>query len=1215
MNISLNLSDFKSAGVYIREYAMSESINLNSNTIRLIVGFSRKGKFNSPVFLRNAKDMKNIFGPIDTFLERRGSYFHRACYTALELGPIFALNLLALNDDPSQGIVDKVPYQSLSISSTELNGYKQNELYRSYYNTSGFWEADTRKFLGLVDKPASPNKGKLLNITNLSQNPISVIVTKTKSTEVSMFNITAKDWFSETGQVPSYIDEYDFISDYFINVTILQGNWTNYISLSVDPIYGKYFDRKGIRKDKLREFLALPEVKSFGTFTGSIIPDLRDGSGVSYSIDTIINQNLPITGAFIAINTEALEEYDVMANDSDTDNISGVDVVGHNIANSREILGSFASADTRNTPNMINFLSYSFGIKDSYTFTEKNSFNTSVLEDSLSMLKDSVFVEDMSIGKKYGYFENVIKIQSDPNWSSTNPLFVAYEKIKNNVIPGTSVLKRDSTSTTTSYLTIQQAYEITENGNKVFVMLLTHPLKRNESTIFSTNNFYTFTNSNDPADSDDIVSITNPLQNADFGRCVEINVLDDWFTGKSEIDLTSNYLYLRLKNSENTVKGYKVVNISSVITVDEVDVRTLTVQLPPNAVLSTATINANDDVANRFDIYHVAKTVAAFPPVPNHNSSGINTIHICIKPDSLIIEADGGNNVVKSYTYNTLANYIANNVIQTGDMVEAAYVNAIPTTDSYIKIGEGLDDDGILYNTLKLYRSYNTVYSAAGIFEGIEFEEADRVNFQFVNHMLKITDSGVSDIGGSGKKYYNIVTMAPNSKNLTGTKFSVSVADAQTISNNDYIVSQIETDEPGVYRYKLAKIISMIGKYTTDGNTKIVEITLNTPVFEPTPGTFVRFSRIDDVADIYKVFYLDGFKLTDAHMPGTKKSFQYSEEKQLIKILEVLNPMNTSLIERLSSIDMIDFRYVIDTFDGGLSPMTYPKTWLTKLAKERQQCLAIMNAPSIRKFMESNNPRFTQIPTDANPLPDLDTYYIAAGANMELNPAYTFSLPDEEQGAKFSGYFSPFIVIRENGRNFTVPPAALISNLYVRKHLNGEPFKIVAGTRRGVISEPKMIGLEYDFQKRDRDNLEPMGINPIINIPGTGYTINANKMAYQKTQNAFNSLHVRDILITIERDLTVMLRHYLFEPNNDAIRLEIKNRVDAYLDKVRTLEGIYRYETRMSAVNNPSEVINSRMGIIDIYVEPMMGLEKVLANVIVGDNGSVGLSGFNNVFL
>src|SRR5690606_33055084 len=129
----------------------------------------------------------------------------------------------------------------------------------------------------------------------------------------------------------------------------------------------------------------------------------------------------------------------------------------------------------------------------------------------------------------------------------------------------------------------------------------------------------------------------------------------------------------------------------------------------------------------------------------------------------------------------------------------------------------------------------------------------------------------------------------------------------------------------------------------------------------------------------------------------------------------------------------------------------------------------------------STDPRFTDAVTASDPKPILNTDYIVTGGNLSLNPSFTYSLPDEVNGAKYCGFFGPNFIVRDGNRRVSVPPAAYVSNLFVQKFINGTPFAIVAGRKRGVIADPSIERLEYEFLQKDRDNLEPFGINPIIN--------------------------------------------------------------------------------------------------------------------------------------
>src|SRR6056300_616360 len=109
MALSPQLQQFKSSGVYRLEFDKSQTVNIPAETIRLVVGFSKKGPFNTPVFVPNTDFFLAVFGDVDRSLERKGSYFHRMALTCLSRGPIIVLNLMDLDDT-----LDKTQFTSLS---------------------------------------------------------------------------------------------------------------------------------------------------------------------------------------------------------------------------------------------------------------------------------------------------------------------------------------------------------------------------------------------------------------------------------------------------------------------------------------------------------------------------------------------------------------------------------------------------------------------------------------------------------------------------------------------------------------------------------------------------------------------------------------------------------------------------------------------------------------------------------------------------------------------------------------------------------------------------------------------------------------------------------------------------------------------------------------------------------------------------------------------
>ena len=64
MALPANIQQFKSSGVYRLEFDKSQLINIPSETIRLVIGYSNKGPFNTPIFVPDVPFFKDVFGEI-----------------------------------------------------------------------------------------------------------------------------------------------------------------------------------------------------------------------------------------------------------------------------------------------------------------------------------------------------------------------------------------------------------------------------------------------------------------------------------------------------------------------------------------------------------------------------------------------------------------------------------------------------------------------------------------------------------------------------------------------------------------------------------------------------------------------------------------------------------------------------------------------------------------------------------------------------------------------------------------------------------------------------------------------------------------------------------------------------------------------------------------------------------------------------------------------
>lgn len=1113
--VKIDYSQFRASGVYTLEFDASQNVILTSQTIRLVVGFSNKGPFNTPVYIPDVTTAIAIFGDIDRSLEIRGSFFQRSILTCLNNGPVFALNLLRLNDDLETANPDKVPYRSFSVDTEEWNGVVTDRLYASYYNKERFWYADPNYFLATL---SIPDQGKILNLTNLGMSPMSIIVRKSTDANPPLkgYDIFAIDWYG-ANKVPNFMHPYDYMSDYFIDVIAVYGNWTNYQALSQNPKWAPYFTRNGFRKSMIDNFLAQPDVTIVTYVTGCIIPDFVDMNGVTQYIQTLINNNTASNGLFCAIDQAAFDN--ICANPSQ------IDLVGNNLID--ELTGDRDLVTPR-----LDFLSYDQVLVADYLYTQ-NSTGLTGATGFVGPTGSPVYTAGMNAGTLFTlaggtggtagvYYKSFATY--DPN---------AYDA-------GLHYLQTGGTGATAGYF-------------------------QTSTQLLALKDFLTVASSLDQKFIVGVVSgitagTTGPLIN----QFSEANLVKLKVTGTKEI--SGN---LRIYWTHPLDQPYYR---SQGVTVKP------TYNLAP-AIGTTQQFYSNAyqfGWSDYFDITSVmTPTGITGPGVPY-----------------------GYSNVLTGYSSSPFYLDEIYAEIQNGDI---AWTNSAGTQVQYLGFQQTVDRDqfGLVYGRAysNISRAENSIVNVANF--GTTYA-SDNIGYPVSSYKWDLISVGAS---GTNSMQFNQINQFIDCTRIDTTNCLVTQDSNGNVpfSVGDYIVStdlNICTPTNGNRQNRLTKV-TRVAMTTTLGT---YQVTTARPILYYTADSGLRVQKFQSIPQFTNSFdftYLKGFTMTEWHRPN-------STDARISEILDVM--YTTNIAKTLAAKDVISFRYIVDTFSGQILPQS--KYQLSRLAKLRQQALAIINAPSMAQFRASTDPRFTNAPTAADPYPKLNTQYIVDGGNLSLNPTYIFSLPSEDQGSKYAAFYSPYITIRETNRNVNVPPAALVSNNFLVKFANGEPYAIVAGQKRGVISGNNIVGVEYDFTDEDRGNLEPFGINPIIRRRGVGVVIYGNQTAYQQVNSAFNLVHVRDLLISIENDVQEILANYLFDFNEDSIRLEIKTLVDNYLDGVRAGGGIYAYQTIMDASNNTPAIIDMNMGIIDVIIEPARGIQKFINRITVTRTGGIASGGF-----
>jgi hypothetical protein len=1130
--VKLDLSLFKASGVYTLEFDASENIIINPQTIRLVVGYSNVGLFNTPVYCPDITTFQSVFGTIDKTLEKKGSFFHRSTLTCLQSGPVFALNLRLLNNsvdvngDPDYAAgADVARYRAFSVDTEEQNGNnatgaysdpltKQDKLVSSYYNKEKFWFPSTEYFLATEDSSgAKPDSSKLFSIVNLGQNPMSVIVRKSLDSSFPLkgFDITAREYFGPDN-VPTYMNQYDYLSDWFVDVIVISGNWTDYVSLSNDPVYSAYFTSKGFIKSQIDNFLSQDGVNIALTVTGTLIPNFVDQNGTLRYIQTLINNQTPTTGIFCSVNEEALDNI--------LYNPSVFDLVGHHLVDE---LGPDADiTPLPGVPKNLNFLSYSQNLFADFTYYKNVGGSTGGTE-----------IQDTGASPSTGF----------------------------DILPETGTLLQDALYTTSPDYGIPTSDFDTyspsaRDGGAIYIdTLFTNPATHDDQ-ITTLDQFLTVSNT-EPAVRWVLGKVTSNLPTPGYlgfyvGDLVKLRVVE-------AKNITNSTLAPAVQTQLRVRLAHPLINSSASITYVEPWTETNKNSSSDAYQFGTPDYFDNDDVFFSPDIPIGTDSYLAYENSPAYQ----DWVKGNIGDGDVDWQDDSGSSL------------------------------------QYLKFEKNIDRDGFsilvirafaedTFSTPVVIATWDTTYISS---LPVGTNQTTGESFNIVS------------IAGNISDYVDIITqLAPNLIELTiasSVSSGIKVGDL-LVSTDIQIYDNPLTEN---LQSRLTRVIEVKRVASPGGSPGVYTIQVKTerPI-QLYPGVTSRvwkFKSIQEFTRTLNFTYLPGSSIKPASVPN-------GTDTRMNEIYDVLT--NTNLAKTLADTDVITFRYIVDTFDGGIQPNC--KYQLTRLAKNRQKCMAICNAPSMAKFADSIDPRFTSAPSSTDPAPILQPRYIADGGNLSLNPSFTFSLPDEDLGAKFSGFFAPFLTIRENGKNLNVPPAAYVSNNFIRKFITGEPYSIVAGVKRGIISASNLVGLEYDFDIEDREYLEPFGINPIIRKRGIGVVIYGNQTSYQRTNSAFNNLHVRDLLITVESAIEQILSNYVFDFNEDSIRLEVKTLVDNYLTGVRSVGGIYNYLTIMDSSNNTPAIIDQNIGIIDVIIEPARGIHKFINRMTVTRTGGIASGGF-----
>jgi len=296
MSLPLHLQSIKSSGVYRFVYDKSVVPEQYVSTLRLLVGYSEKGPFNTPVYISSRDQFIKTYGNISKRLEKKGIFFHRLALQALAYSPILCLNLKPFSSE-------KVGYMSFDASNIytanpTVPGENTGLQVTSLYDTNRFWALDSDDLPSKIDNNAYIS----IAATDTVDASCSLIMRGVKPEE---YDLSIREWFAGVSdEMPDYLIpvQDEKLQDYFMDVYVFRGEFTEdlcsgdgplvpYFTIKDSKIYlnEAYTDAFGQPADALEALAADPASNFVVAYRGTTIPYFKGTNGNYLSIDLLFN--------------------------------------------------------------------------------------------------------------------------------------------------------------------------------------------------------------------------------------------------------------------------------------------------------------------------------------------------------------------------------------------------------------------------------------------------------------------------------------------------------------------------------------------------------------------------------------------------------------------------------------------------------------------------------------------------------------------------------------------------------------------------------------------------------------------------------------------------------------------------------------------------------------------------------------------------------------
>lgn len=200
-----------------------------------------------------------------------------------------------------------------------------------------------------------------------------------------------------------------------------------------------------------------------------------------------------------------------------------------------------------------------------------------------------------------------------------------------------------------------------------------------------------------------------------------------------------------------------------------------------------------------------------------------------------------------------------------------------------------------------------------------------------------------------------------------------------------------------------------------------------------------------------------------------------------------------------------------------------------------------------------------------------------------------------------------------SGANAVVPASHMMLRTIALNDQVAYPWFAPAGTRRGGITNATSVGYidadtsEFNvvaLNNGQRDTLYDLKINPIPFFVGVGLVAYGQKTR-ARNASSLDRINVARLVVYLRSQLTKLARPYVFEPNDQITRDEIKQAVESLLLELVGLRAIYDFAVVCDESNNTPARIDRNELYVDVAIEPTKAVEFIYIPLRLKNTGEI----------